>query len=256
MPGQEKLGARQGGRGMEFWGSRGGPVRGLGACAVALISIVVMGASAPAQAGSASPVLEFVSSSAFPIAFTADGGAVTAKMAGFDTEVKCTDSEGEGEVIGPRSTLSEYVFTGCKAQTGSETGAGCKSEGAAAEEIKSGEIEADLVFIDQAKREVGMLLNPGGGIYLNFKCGAGESVDAFGSFLAPVDPINEQTTSFTASLTSSGATQIPSGYENALGEKRQAIPMGEREGHAPTTTGVDPSFAIATSASLEIKAIT
>jgi hypothetical protein len=91
---------------------------------------------------------------------------------------------------------------------------------------------------------------------LNFKCGAGEAVKAFGPFLSPVDPINKQATSFTASLSSSGATQVPSEYENAIGEKRQAIPMGEREGHAPATTGVDLSFAIATSASLEIKAIT
>ncbi len=224
-------------------------------CISAGMLIAALGLTAvPAQAKAASPVLEFASASAFPIDFTADGGEVTAAMAEFSTLVHCADSEGDGEIIGPRATLSKWVFTGCKAQN--EGGTPCNSEGAAAGEIKTGTIEADLVFIDQAKHQVGMLLNPGGGIYMTFKCGAGELVKARGPFLSPVDPIDKETTSFTASLSRSGATQVPSEYENALGEKRKAIPMGEREGHSPATTGVDLSFAITTSASLEIKAIT
>jgi hypothetical protein len=206
------------------------------------------------QARAASPALEFASASAFPIDFTTDGGEVTARMAGFSTIVHCTDSSGGGEIVGPRATLSKYVFTGCEAQ--GEVGTPCSSAGAAPGVIETGTIEADLIYIDQAKHEVGMLLNPGGGVYMNFKCGSGESVKALGPFLSPVSPINQVTTSFTASLTSSGATQVPSEYENALGEKRKAIPMGEREGHPLATTGVDLSFAIATSAALEIKAIT
>jgi hypothetical protein len=227
----------------------------MGVCVVALIAALVP-AVAPAHANAASPVLEFVSPvSAFPIGFTADGGEVTAALADFDTVVHCTGSEGEGEIIGPRSTLSNYVFTGCEAQGGADDGHECKSEGANAEEIKTGTIEADLVYIDQAKHEVGMLLNPGGGIYMNFECG-GESVKARGPFLSPVGPINKEATSFTAILTRSGATQTPNEYENAIGEKRKAIPMGERGVNPAATTGVELSFAIHTSASLEIKAIT
>ncbi len=227
----------------------------MGVCVTVLIALLGLSV-VPAQAKAATPVLEFVSTSDFPVEFEADGGAVTAVMAGFDTEVHCTDSKGEGRIIGPRSTLSEYVFTGCKASSGSEEGTGCKSAGASAEEIRTGTIEADLVYIDQAKHEVGMLLNPGGGIYMNFQCGAGDSVNAHGPFLSPVGPINKVATSFTATLSGSGATQIPNEYENAIGEKRKAIPMGEREGQAPATTGVELSFAITTSAPVEIKAIT
>ena len=51
--------------------------------------------------------------------------------------------------------------------------------------------------------------------------------------------------------------QTPNEYENALGEKRQAIPMGKREANPSlATTGVELSFTIQTSASLQIKAIT
>lgn len=255
IPSQGSRQPDEGGEHVESRRSRAGQLRGIGVCVAALIAVMVP-AVAPAQAKAASPVLEFVvPGNDFPVDFEADGGAVTAVMAEFDTKVHCTGSDGEGQIIGPRSTLSEYVFTGCEAVDGEEDGAQCKSEGAGEKEIRTGTIEAELVYIDQAKHEVGMLLNPSGGIYMEFKCG-GESVKAHGPFLSPVGPINEETTSFTASLSASGATQTPSEYENALGEKRKAIPMGEREGHAPATTGVDLSFAITTSAPLEIKAIT
>lgn len=224
-------------------------------CVAALIAAVAF-AAATAQAKAASPVLEFASPSAFPIDFTASGGEVTAALAGYDTVVHCTGSEGEGEIRGPRSTISQYVFTGCETQGGTEGGHECKSEGASPGEIEAEEIEADLVYIDQAKHEVGMLLNPGGGLYMSFECGP-EEVEALGPFLSPVGPINREATSFTATLSRLGATQTPTEYENALGEKRHAIPMGKRAANpSPLTTGVELGFTIHTSASLQIKAVT
>jgi hypothetical protein len=225
----------------------------MGVWVVALIAALAL-TVIPAQAKAASPVLEFVPASAFPIDFTADGGAVTAVMANVNPVVHCAASHGEGEIVGPRSTLSEYVFTGCVANEGGST-VNCQSESINTGVIETGTIEADLVYIDQAKHEVGMLLNPGGGIYMTFRCG-GELVEARGPFLAPVGALNTQTTSFTATLSRSGATQIPNEYENAIGEKRKAVPMGEWEGHPLATTGVELSFAIHTSASLEIRAVT
>lgn len=231
-----------------------GRLRGMGVCVVASIAALAL-TVIPAQAKAASPVLEFFSpASAFPIDFTADGGEVTAVMANVAPVVHCADSYGEGEIIGPRSTLSQYVFTGCVAHEGGST-ANCQSEPIDTGVIESGTIEADLVYIDQAKHEVGMLLNPSGGVYLTFRCG-GELVEARGPFLAPVGSLNTQTTSFTASLSRSGAVQTPDEYENAIGEKRKAVPMGEWEGHPLATTGVELSFAIQTSAALEIRAVT
>jgi len=236
--------------------SRGRKLWGMGVSAVALIATLVLTAM-PAQAKAASPVLEFVApGTAFPIDFTASGGPVTAALAGFNTEVHCSDSEGDGAIIGPRSTVSNYVFTGCEGVGGGKDGAQCDSEGADPGEITAEAIEADLVYIDQAKNEVGMLLNPDGGVYMTFECG-GETVEAIGPFLSPVGPINKEDTSFTATLSRSGAEQTPDEYENALGEKRQAIPMGKRESDPSLkTTGVALGFTIETSASLQIKAIT
>lgn len=235
---------------------RGGQFRGMCVCVGALIATLAL-TVAPAQAKAALPVLEFVApGTAFPIGFTASGGEVTAALTGFDTVVHCTGSHGDGEITGPRSTVSNYVFTGCETQGGTDGGHECKTEGATnAEEITAEAIEADLVYIDQAKHEVGMLLNPDGGVYMNFECGS-ESVEASGPFLSPVGPINKEATSFTATLSRSGAVQTPNEYENAIGEKRQAIPMGKRGANPLATTGVELGFTIHTSASLQIEAIT
>jgi hypothetical protein len=221
---------------------------------VALLTALVPAVVA-ANAKAAAPVLEFTSASAFPITFTADGGEVSAALAGFDTEVHCSGSHGEGMVTTPHSTASLYVFTGCETLGGSKGGQSCKSAGANPNEIKSGLIQADLVFIDQAKREVGMVLNPHGGTYLDFECG-GESVKAIGSFLSPVGPINQPSASFTASMNRSGATQTPDQYEGPSGEKIAAIPTGERAGQPAATTGVELDFMIHTSAALTINAVT
>lgn len=234
---------------------RGGQLQGMCVCVAALIAALTLTVAPAAKA--ATPVLEFVApGTAFPIDFTASGGPVTTALAGFDTEVHCSDSEGDGAITGPGSTVSSYAFTGCKGVGGGKNGAECKSEGANAEEITADAIEADLVYIDQAKHEVGMLLNPDGGVYMKFKCG-GELVEASGPFLSPVGPINKEVTSFTATLSRLGAVQTPDEYENAIGEKRPAIPMGKREANPSlATTGVELSFTINTSAPLQIKAIT
>lgn len=237
-------------------GSRAGLLRGIHVCAVASIAALAL-AAAPACASAASPLLEFVSPGhSFPIPFEAEGGEVSARLAEFEPIVNCSGSEGEGEITGPRSALSIYVFTGCVAQDpgGSEDGHECKSEGANPEEIRTGTIAAELVYIDQSKHEVAMLLNPGEGIYMNFECG-GETVKASGPFLSPVDPINQLSSSFTAILRRSGASQIPSEYETLDGEKRQAIPMGQKGTDSPDMTGVELSFTIQPSVALEIKAV-
>jgi hypothetical protein len=207
----------------------------------------------PAGASAASPVLEFVvPGHGFPIAFTTASGAVTAQMAGFQTLVHCTASSGRGEVTGPRSTVSEYRFTGCTAAGGS---AKCKSAGAGEEEIATGQISGDLVHIDQARAQVGILLNPGGNIYMSFECG-GESAEGQGSFLAPVGPINQEATAFTATLNQLDSVQTPDEYEGEKGEPLQAIPTGRRESNPFVPTGVELSMTIHSSVPGEIKMVT
>lgn len=237
--------------------SRAGLLKGMYVGAVASVAALAL-AVAPACASAASPVLEFASpGNSFPIPFDASGGEVTASLAAFTPIVQCSGSEGDGKITGPRSTSSEYVFTECEADEpgGPEDGHACESDGATnPKEIRSKKIEADLVYVDQAKHKVAMLLNPSEGVYMEFSCG-GQTVKASGSFLSPVDPINKVAPSFAAILRRSDATQLPSEYENANGEKRQAIPMGQKGSDPLATTGVELTFTIQPRVPLEIKAI-
>jgi hypothetical protein len=209
----------------------------------------------PNAAIAASPVLEYrVPSVSLPVSFTVEGGELTAEMAGFGSLVHCEGSHGEGEITGPRSTVSEYRFTGCTTEQGSHVK--CESAGEPEGEITTGQIEAELVWISQARREVGELLNPRGHTYIEFKCGS-ESAEGVGPFLAPVTPIDSEATSFTATLSESGSVQTPDEYEGSSGEVIQAIPKA-RHGTDPDlfTTGVESAFAVHSSVPVEIEAVT
>ncbi len=211
---------------------------------------------APAGASAASPVLEFVvPGGSLPVSFTNEGGEVIAEMEGLNTVVHCAKSHGEGKITGPRSTVSNYVFTGCVTEGGGAGGKKCKSADASnEEEITTGEIAAELVFINQAKHEVGVLLDPAGGTYIAFECGA-ETAEGRGPFLAPVSQVNQETTSFTASLSESGKMQTPDEYEGANGEKLKAIPQGKVGGGGLVATGVELSFTVHTGVPLQIRAL-
>ncbi|HEV3046129.1 MAG TPA: hypothetical protein VGY13_02090 [Solirubrobacteraceae bacterium] len=231
-------------------GSRPDIRRGARACLVASIASIAL-LVGPAGASAASPVLEVVvpSGHSLPIGFTTQSGEVEALMVGYKPLMRCTGSDGRGKVIGPRSAIAEFTFTGCEAEASE-----CKSEGAAAKEIRTGQIEAELVWIDQANDEVGILMNPGGGTYISFKCG-GLPAEGSGPFLARVAALNEVASSFTASLSESGSMQTPTAYEGPGGEPLSAIPVGTR-GSERAPTGVRATFTIDPSVPLEIKAVT
>ncbi len=226
---------------------RDGRVAAIALIAAAALLLVPAGASA-----AASPVLEFVvPGHPFPVAFTVEGGPVSAEMAGFESLVHCTASHGEGEITGSRTAVAKYTFTGC---TTEHPQAKCHSASAGTEEIATGPIGAELVYIDQARREVAMLLNPGGGTYISFECG-GEAAEGTGAFLAPVAPIDQEATSFTATLSQVASIQTPDEYENANGEKLQAVPHGKHGTAELVTTGVAATFAIHSSVPGQIRAL-
>ncbi|MHB8241903.1 MAG: hypothetical protein ACYDHN_07910, partial [Solirubrobacteraceae bacterium] len=141
----------------------------------------------PAAATAASSILEYqFPTGHLPVSFTVAGGETIAEMASFEPVVHCAASQAEGEITGARSTVSKYSFTECATQHQK-----CKSEGANVEEITTGPIEAELVWISQARHEVGELIDPHGGTYIAFECG-GESAEGRGPFLAPITPINSE----------------------------------------------------------------
>jgi hypothetical protein len=233
-----------------------GSLRGRCAVAVALVAATAL-MLGPAGASAASPVLEFVvPGNTFPVSLTTEGGEVTAE--GFSGAVMtCAHSSGQGEITGPRRAVAKFEFTECKtASPGSQK---CKSEGAGPEEIKTGRIEAELVYISQQNREVAVLLNPRGGTYMKFECGA-TPARGEGPFLAPGAPLNTETTSFTTTLSKSSMAeglQTPDEYEGTGGEKLKAVPLGEKENNLTLEpTGVESTIMVTTAEPIEVRAIT
>lgn len=215
--------------------------------AVALLLVVPAGASA------ASPVLEFVvPGNHLPVSFTTESGPVIAEMADFESLVHCEASHGEGEITGPRSTVSTYTFTGCATERGSH--AKCHSGSGKEGEIETGPIEAELVYMDQAKHEVAMLLDPHGGTYIAFEC-ASEPAEGLGPFLAPGSPVNKEVSVFMVELEQSGSLQTPDEYEGAGGEKLLAVPMGKHGTEQLVTTGVQATFTVHTAVPVDVRAI-
>jgi hypothetical protein len=208
----------------------------------------------PAGASAATPVLEFVvPGHGLPVELTTEGGEVKAE--GFSGDVMtCAHSSGQGEITGPRRAVAKFEFTGCNADPQK-----CKSKGAGEEEIRTGSIEAELVYIDQKKHEVAVLLNPHGGTYMSFECG-GIPARGEGSFLAPGAPLNTETTSFTTTLSKSsmlGGVQTPDEYEGAGGEKLKAIPLGEKNNNLILEpTGVESTITVTTAEPVEVRAVT
>lgn len=229
-------------------------LRGIGLGVVALTAVLAL-AIGPARAHAATPVLEYAPVGSSPISFDLAGGGVSANLGEFDRIVSCSSSNGHGEITGPRTTLSSYAFKGCvaKLKAGGGVDLKCTSQSAAEEEILAKNVEAELVYLDQAKNEVAMLLNPDGGVYMEFDCGSID-IKAKGPFLAPVNPVNTLTQSFTAELKRDGNSQIHEEYEDLDGVRHQAIPTGEVDGELDNS-GVELSFAIQTSAALQIKSM-
>jgi chemotaxis protein histidine kinase CheA len=231
--------------------------RTIGSVAVAIVATVAL--LAPASADAASPVLEFVAPGhGLPVSVETESGQVKAQMQGSTLVMECASSRGEGEIVGPRTVLAEYQFSECNGGEPGKKAEPCQSADAKPEEITTGKIEAKLVFIDQAKDEVGMLLNPGGGPtqpYIVFECG-GIEAKGFGPFLSPGSPINEATTTFTMALHQDESTQTPDAYEGEEGEPLEAVPTGEQGKKAPVPTGVEMTVTVHTSSPIEVKALT
>lgn len=241
---------------MESRRSRAKGLGGIPACVAALVAALVL-TIAPTGAQAATPILEFASPGhSFPIPFETEGSNIEARLNNYDRIVECDHAHGHGEVTGPTSTVSSYVFTGCQAEVigGGGTPLKCASEFSAEEEIKSAMIDAEPVYLDQADHKVAMLLNPAGGVYMEFAC-EGPVIKASGSFLAPVDPVNQLASSFTTKVERNGTGQIIKEYEDLNGVKHTATPIGQVGSESPANNGIALEMAIAPSSPLEIKAI-
>jgi hypothetical protein len=185
----------------------------LRAFVVALVVVCALGAAASASA-SAPPRFVVAKGGSYPI--TAEGSAPSA-FAVISQETgeahSCHGVDSQITIPAPGSTASYAIeLQNCKLVSG----LACATEGSAGERLSG---TATLVYINKATKLVGLLvtLTP-----TEILCGTiKEKVK--GSFLAPITPINKETTSLGLSFTGNGAGKPTyTTYENEKGEASKA----------------------------------
>jgi hypothetical protein len=228
-----------------FFRDRGLAVAIIGALALALT---------PAVAGAAPAVIEYVpAGKSFPVEFHSASGPVSVELAGGAGTLDCTASSGAGQITGPRASNLEITYTGCTTDGGAVK---CQST-VTAGEIESGRLQAELVYLNRAKQEIGVVLNPTGEKYAVHECSGSPGVEAgaSGAILARLEPVNQPGgMTFTESFDQLAGSQIPQEYEAASGEKHQAMPEGFL-GETEYQSGTQATSTITTVEPVDIKVV-
>jgi hypothetical protein len=185
----------------------------LRAFVVALVAVCALGAAASASA-SAPPRFVVAKGGSYPITAEASAPSAFAVISQETGEAhSCHGVDSQITIPAPGSTASYAIeLQNCKLVSG----LACATEGSAGERLSG---TATLVYINRATKLVGLLvtLTP-----TEILCGTiKEKVK--GSILAPITPINKETTSLGLSFTGNGAGKPTyTTYENEKGETSKA----------------------------------
>ncbi len=101
--------------------------------------------------------------------------------------VKCKGDTITGKVTGLKTAEAELVFTGCTTAAGLLK---CKSAGANSGEIAA-KVDSTLVYIDKAKKEVGLLSALVGVLTIECTGLLSETLKVRGNLICPIAPVNK-----------------------------------------------------------------
>jgi hypothetical protein len=219
-------------------------IRNLGALTIAVFALLVIGAQAASAA-----LPEFRTGGA-AVSFTSTSGAGTLETVGGRT-VRCNTDSNEGEVANAKEARNVVVrFFNCTAEGGLLN---CG-------EIVTNPLNGTLYYLDKAKTEVGLDLEPeSGGNFTTFTCngpfGIEETLSVTGSVVGKITPINTLTNTFELSLKQTGGIQQYTGYYNEAGTFVEDVLMTSGSGFetfGPEQSGEETSDTITTAIPIEI----
>jgi hypothetical protein len=186
--------------------------------------------------------------------FQLEGTNVIFKTVG-GQELKCSSSLGSGEIIAEKSKIAKAVsikFKGCKLAL-----IGCKTAGAAAEEIVTKTLEGELGYIKPGKagaEHVAFGLAPAvGTVVFQYECGTlikkGEDT---GCVAGDLSKAGVETNQFTLLFEETTGVQKIKAFEKTLnGEERKCTMEDKVEGTAAEGVGLETSLSMKTGAELE-----
>lgn len=232
---------------------------------LSLAAVFVFGAMAAASASASQPKAE-LESGAFPVSFTGSGGAGKLETVAEGTKVRtvnCTGNNSSGKISGATTISAATVkFTGCTATGPFGIKLGCKTSGAATEEIVTNALKGTLFYIKSGSSEAGVDLEPESGTeFAKFVCGGIQEISVTGSVVGKLTPVNAAFgTAFTLEFVQKAGLQSPEGYLAASGcgftkdvlmSKGTSLGFGG-ENFAAIQSGVEGKESITTGSKMKI----
>jgi hypothetical protein len=191
------------------------------AALTAALALAVIGSA------SASAALPEFTGAVLPKAYETSLGKVTFELNLSGAEgnaISCQSGSDAGKITGHKTLTAKFAFKNCHPVGYPRIT--CTTAGAASGEIKTGELNASLVYISKANKEVGIDFNPyekekeleyGQPTFALFNCeGAREIISR--AVIVPITPINTSTTKFTLTFAQKQGVQKPTKYENEEGK--------------------------------------
>lgn len=139
--------------------------------------------------------------------FTSSSGVATLEGKS-GSKIVCTSSEDKGEITGSKTDLDTVTFSKCEEPVHAVS---CQNSGGTAGVIKTSELDTELGYINEAKKEVGVSFkglgaehNAHGKTSAAFECGGGglgpNTIYVTGSVIGRNTPVNMLTKKFTLAL--------------------------------------------------------
>jgi hypothetical protein len=176
------------------------------------------------------------------------------EVANGDKSWACGGGTFVGSVTGAKSLTGKMTFTNCKSGM-----SGCRSAGAAENEVRTAELEGNLVYLSRSAKTVALNLKAKTGelVIPNFTCFGISLREARGSILVPVTyPINKRGSGLQwGRLEAVGGLQVVREYEKEAGVKVRSVLETNFPGPEWTTLGWDiPEGVAISNKEYEIKA--
>jgi hypothetical protein len=180
-----------------------------------ITTVVALSALAAGMATAAKP--EFLPANGkFPVKFTSHSGPGSLKNGAL--AIECKSETDKGEITGTKTVTDTIDFEKCDA-----LGLAMHSLGDSGETILT-TVTGELCYINEAKKEVGLLLTPTAKVHIEVPA-AGELILLLGSVTGALTPINVSTLEFRLLFKEVGGAQ-----NLGCGEKVEALDSGVNEG--------------------------
>lgn len=228
---------------------------------LALVAVFALSAVAVASASAALPELvnkEGKEIKAGKRGFTSEGtGGPYVLETKSGNKIECSTLSNTGKVTGLKTDTVKVLFDGCKSVLLDEPCTSTVPKGKEEGDIETTELASELVYINKAKKEVGIVLKPKGTAnFTTFEC-SGIKIEVKGSVIGVITPINKLVTppaKFTLAFTQEKGVQKPTEYENEKGEKVKDVLETSVAGGAFEESGENATVTLLYEEAAEIKA--